>query len=131
MWEFIAKIFEDLYFASFKNGLYFCLFKNASSNCKRKKIDVFYLVVKSQRAWICLNPSSSVCCVSCRSSMYWKRLSLTSLPLRELATGFVRHELRHRFTECQPIRHIHVKRILKICSVYYSKLLYYNWKQVL
>ena len=74
-----------------------------------KKKDVFYLVVKSQRAWICLNPSSSVCCVSCRSCMYWKRLSLTSLPSWELATGIVRHELRHRFTECQPIRHIHVK----------------------
>ena len=74
-----------------------------------KKIDVFYLVVKSQRAWISLNPSSSVCCVSCRSFMYWKRLSLTSLPSRELATVLVRHELRHRFTECQPIRNIHVK----------------------
>ena len=27
-----------------------------------------------------------VCCVSCRSCMYWKRVSLTSLPSHELAT---------------------------------------------
>ena len=32
-----------------------------------------------------------VCCVSCRSCMYWKRISLTSLPSRELATVIVRH----------------------------------------
>jgi len=46
--------------------------------------------------------------------MYWKRVSLTSLPSRELATVSVRHELRNRFTECQLIRHIHVKTLTEI-----------------
>jgi len=38
---------------------------------------------------------------------------LTSLPSRELATVIVRQLLRNRFTECQPIRHIHVKNGFK------------------
>ena len=46
-----------------------------------------------------------VCCVLCRSCTHWKRVSFTSLPSRELATDIVRHELRNRFTECQPLRH--------------------------
>ena len=82
-----------------------------------KKRNLFYLVVKSQRAWVCFNRTSChVCCVSCRSCMYWKRISLTSLPSPELATIIVRHEFRIRFTECQPISHIHVKMLLSLLS---------------
>ena len=48
-----------------------------------------------------------VCCVSCRSCMYWKRVYW-----RHFRRTSWRQELRHRFTECQPLRHIHVKTLL-------------------
>ena len=58
-----------------------------------------------------------VCCVSCRSCMYLKRLSLTSLPSHDLAT--------FRFTECQPIRHIHVKTYFYASNHYLPQ--FYWW----